>query len=137
VKLTDAYAKLTEFPSTKVTVFLDACFSGGARNQALQSARAVKINPKVVTPQNKFVVFAASTGDQTSMPYKDKKHGLFTYYLLKKLQETKGDVTYKDLATYIQDNVALQSVKVNNKEQNPQVIPGADVKDVWESWKMK
>ena len=32
IKLADVYSKLNEFPSKKVSVFLDACFSGGGRN---------------------------------------------------------------------------------------------------------
>ena len=46
VKLADVYRKLSEYPSKKVTIFLDACFSGGARNKAVVNARAVKIKPK-------------------------------------------------------------------------------------------
>jgi len=38
IKLKDVYAKLTEYPAKKVTVFLDACFSGGGRNQGLFAA---------------------------------------------------------------------------------------------------
>ena len=84
-----------------------------------------------------MIVFSASSGDQVSLPYEDKQHGMFTYYLLKKLQESKGDITYKDLADYIKQQVQLQSVKVNNKDQNPEVMFSSDARDVWEGWKMK
>ncbi|MCK4406359.1 MAG: caspase family protein, partial [Bacteroidales bacterium] len=88
VKLKDVYDKLTEFPSKRVTVFLDACFSGGARNQGLVAARGVKVKPKQQMLKGNVIVFSASSGDQSSLPYKEKQHGMFTYFLLKKLQST-------------------------------------------------
>ncbi|WP_321436645.1 hypothetical protein [uncultured Bacteroides sp.] len=39
------------------------------------------------------VVFSTAQGDETAYPYKEKGHGLFAYFLLKKTQETKGAVT--------------------------------------------
>jgi hypothetical protein len=137
IKLDDAYNKLTEFPVMKATVFLDACFSGGARNQALQSSRAIKINPKQVSIPSKLVVFTSCSGDQSSLPYKDKGHGIYTYFLCKKLQDTKGDITYKELGDYLKDKVSLESVVVNSKEQNPQTIVNPELQDTWESWKLK
>ncbi len=101
IKLKDLYSRLTEFPSKKVTVFIDACFSGGARNQGLLAARGVKIQPKEIPLNGKLVVFAASSGNQSSLPYKEKQHGFFTYYLLKKLQESKGDISYNELSKYL------------------------------------
>lgn len=48
VKLPDLYKKLSETNADRITVFLDACFSGGARNQNLyEGARAgIKLKPK-------------------------------------------------------------------------------------------
>lgn len=137
IKLSDLYNSLTEYPSNKVTVFLDACFSGGGRNQGLIAARGVKVKPKENMIKGNLVVYSASSGEQTSLPYKDKQHGMFTYYLLKKLQETKGDATYKELFDYLSENVSFECVKVNNKEQNPQVNISVDVNAEWGNWKFK
>ena len=137
IKLKDLYSKLTEFPSKKVTVFIDACFSGGARNQGLLAARGVKIQPKEIPLNGKLVVFTASSGNQSSLPYKEKQHGFFTYYLLKKLQESKGDISYNELSKYIKENVSLQSVIINNKEQSPQVNVSNSVNNEWESYNLK
>ena len=121
IKLGYIYQTLTEFPSQRVTVFLDACFSGGARNQGLVAARTIKLTPQSDYLKGNMLVITASSGEQSSLPYKEKQHGMFTYYLLKELQETKGDVSYSDLYSYIKQNVSLESVNTNNKEQNPQV----------------
>lgn len=136
IKLSELYAKLLEFPSKRVTVFIDACFSGGARNQALVAARGVKVRPKEDLLQGKLVVFTASSGEQSSLPYKDKYHGFFTYFLLKKLKETAGDVSYKELSEYLSENIALQSVIVNSKEQTPFTRVSTSVLNEWGKWKL-
>lgn len=137
INLKSLYAKLTEFPSKRITVFLDACFSGGARNQGLLSARGVKVKPKDEQLNGKLVVFTASSGEQSSLPYKSKNHGLFTYFLLKKLQETKGEITYKELSDYLNKTIKLNSILVNDKEQLPQTNTSADIQSEWINWKLK
>ena len=137
IKLKDMYSKLTEFPSKRVTVFIDACFSGGARNQGLLAARGVKVKAKEDRLTGNLVVFSASSGEQSSLPYKEQKHGFFTYFLLKKLQESSGSVTYSELAQSVKENVSLQSVLVNDKEQSPEVNVSAAVEDSWKSFILK
>ena len=134
IKLNDVFYKLTEYPNKRVTIFLDACFSGGARNQGLLAARAVKIRPNEQQLNGNLVVFTASSGEESSLPYKEKYHGMFTYFLLKKLQESKGKTTYRELSTYIKEKVALESILINSKEQNTQtnVSPGAAT--IWGTW---
>ncbi len=135
IKLNDVYKKLLEFPNKKVTVFLDACFSGGARNQELIAMRGVKIQPKRNALFGNLVVFSSSSGNESSASFKEKKHGLFTYYLLKKLQESKGALSYKELSDYLKQKVILKSVLINSKEQTPQTNVSPDVKDTWQEWK--
>ncbi len=135
IKLNDLYEKLAEYPSEKITVFLDACFSGGARNQGLLAARGVKVKPKDDPLPGNIVVFSASSGEQSSLPYKEKGHGMFTYFLLKKLQDSEGKATYNELSEYLKENVSMKSVLINNKEQNPQVIVGAGTGETWKNWR--
>lgn len=137
VKLKDLYASLSEHPSARITVFLDACFSGGAREQGLVSARAVKVKPKEELLKGNLVVFSASSGSESSLPYKDKQHGLFTYYLLSKLKETQGEITYKELSEHLSAQVGVRSVMVNSKPQTPQTNVSYDAENVWGNWKIK
>lgn len=137
IKLKDIYDKLTQFPSQRVTVILDACFSGGARNQGLVAARGVKVKPKEDALSGNLVVFAASGGDQSSLPYKEKKHGMFTYQLLKKIQETKGDVTYEELFNHLQEQVGVKSLLINSKEQTPQANISPTIGEQWKNWRVK
>lgn len=138
IKLNELYARLTEKESQNVTVFLDACFSGSQRdNRMLANARGVKIKPKESMLGKNMVVFSAATGDETAYPYKEKQHGLFTYFLLKKLQETNGDVDFKTLSNYITENVKQQSIVVNQKSQTPQVNSSSEMQEQWKSLKLR
>jgi hypothetical protein len=137
ILLKTLYSKLTEFPSKRITVFIDACFSGGARNQGLLAARGVKVKPKEGLLSGNIVVFSASSGEQSSLPLKEKYHGIFTYYLLKKIQETKGDINYDELSQSINENVSLQSVLINDKEQTPQINVSNSIQNEWKNYNLK
>jgi len=137
IKLADFYQKLTNVPTKKITIFIDACFSGGGRNEGLVAARSgVRIKTNTTTLTSKIVAFSASSGEQISLPYKDKQHGLFTYFLLKAMQEKKGILTYGDLADYVLAKVQTNSITVNKQEQNPKVNVSTEVESEWESWKI-
>lgn len=138
IKLDDLYKRLTANPAQSITVFLDACFSGSVRdNGMLANARGVKIAPKAEVMKGNMIVFSAATGDETAYPYEEKQHGLFTYFLLKKLQETKGNVDYQALSDYLIQNVKQQSIVVNQKSQTPQVRTSSQVQNTWQTQKLK
>ena len=135
ISLYDLYGKLSTTGARRVTVFLDACFSGGGRDAGLIASRGVRVTPKRDVLTGNLVVFSATTADQTALPYKDKSHGMFTYFLLKKLQESQGQCTYSELFNYLSKNVGDNSLRINSKEQTPEVNTAPQVQDVWESWK--
>ena len=88
------YDQLHALGSQNVTVVMDACFSGSKRGEGmLASARGVAIKSKAEAPKGNMLVISAAQGNETAYPYREKRHGLFTYFLLKKLQETKGNTT--------------------------------------------
>lgn len=135
--LEQLYGELKKLNAKQVVVFLDACFSGAQRGVGmLASSRGVAIAAKKAVPQGNMVVFSAASADETAYPYNEKGHGLFTYYLLKKLNETKGDVTLGELGSYICEKVAQEAVVTNGKSQTPSVIPSAYIDANWESLKL-
>ncbi|HPR58267.1 MAG TPA: caspase family protein [Bacteroidales bacterium] len=136
IKLSEVYKTFGESGAQRITIFLDACFSGGGRDAGLIAARAVKVKPKEELITGNMVVFSASTGEQSAMPYAEKQHGMFTYFLLKKLQENGGATTYGQLADYLTTNVAIESLRVNIKEQDPSVKLSINVGDEWKNWKI-
>lgn len=136
--LNELYKTLNEVPSKSTLVFLDACFSGANRDGSmLASARGVAIKAKPTAPIGNMVVFSAAQGDETAYPYIDKGHGLFTYYFLKKLQETKGDVTLGELSEYITDQVGKQSIVINRKSQTPNVSVSSSLQSDWKKMKIQ
>ena len=136
--LNKLYHALGELPAQRISVFLDACFSGAKRDgQMMASARGVAIKAKPAEAKGNMVIFTAATGDETAYPFKAQKHGMFTYYLLKKLQETKGDVTLGDLGDYLTREVRRESFDENSKLQTPTVIPSQALAGSWQQMKLK
>jgi hypothetical protein len=136
-KLSRFYSELTANKPQSVTVFLDACFSGAKKDGKVmdQAARGVIQEAREETPTANMVVFSASTGSETAYPYNNQRHGLFTYFLLKKLQEEKGKVTYKKLFDYVETQVKQQSIRLNGKIQTPTVqtpLPPSE----WGNWRL-
>jgi len=132
--LENLYKTFGSLPSKSITVFLDACFSGAKRDgNMLASARGVAIKVKQTIPVGNMVVFTAAQGDETAYPYKEE-HGLFTYYLLKKLQETKGNATLGELSDYIKEQVERQSIVTNGKLQSPSIMATSSIGNEWKNW---
>lgn len=136
--LQELYDKLGNVDAQSITIFLDACFSGSKREEGmLTSARGVAIKAKQSTPRGNLIVFSAAQGNETAYPFKEKQHGMFTYFLLKKLQETKGEVTLGELSEYLADEVGRQSFIKNNKIQTPTVSVAPSLQNSWKSIKLK
>lgn len=132
------YGELERIQAKKVMVFLDACFSGAKREEGmLASARGVAIKAKLAVPKGNMIIFTAAQGDETAYPFKDQRHGLFTYFLLRKLRETKGDVTLGDLADYLQNEVKRHSFVENKKMQTPTVTASQSVANSWKDMKLQ
>jgi len=137
VKLEVIYKKLTENPTKKVLVFIDACFSGGARNESLIASRGVKVKPKENVFGNNLIIFSSCSGDESSASYKDKQHGMFTYYLLKKLKSSKGSCTLSELQEFLKSEIPINSLVINKKQQTPKVAFSLDIVDKWQEWRIK
>ncbi len=136
--LSKLYSELGNLGAGNVTLFIDACFSGGQRDGGTMfaDARAINLKAKAAAPVGNMVVFSAASGDETALPYKEKSHGMFTYFLLKKIKESRGEVTLGELASYIHDNVRFNSVKLNRKEQNPTTTASMRMSEIWRTLKL-
>ena len=131
------YSELNSVPTKSVICFLDACFSGATRDdEMLLTGRGVAIKVRDEIPQGNMIVFTSATGAETAHQFEEKGHGLFTYYLLQKLQESRGDITLGELAEYIRKMVRRKSVLINQKMQTPMVIPSPAISENWQSLKL-
>ena len=132
------YGELSSLGAKSVVVFLDACFSGSKRGEGMiASARGVVISARNSTPRGNMVVFSAAQENETAYPYKEQGHGMFTYYLLKKLKDSKGETTLGDLADYITQSVKERSIVKNSKSQTPAVSASHALAGSWRDMKLK
>lgn len=131
------YSKLQQMPSKNIMVFLDACFSGAKRDgRMLASSRGVAIKVKADPVGDNTVVFSAAQGDETAYPYKSQKHGMFTYYILEKIQQSGGYTTLGELSDYVTQNVKRKAVVENNgKSQTPTIITSSGNSN-WRNWQL-
>ena len=129
------YKKLGDMNSKNIMVFLDACFSGAKRDgKMLASSRGVAIKAKTDPVGDNTVVFSAAQGDETAYLYKSQKHGMFTYYVLEKMQQSGGYTTLGELSDYVTQQVKRKAVVENNgKSQTPTVI-ASNGNSNWRNW---
>lgn len=130
------YQKLSKMRSESIIVFLDACFSGTKRDgKMMVSSRGVAIKAKDEPVGSNTVVFSAAQGDETAYPYNSQKHGLFTYYVLEKIQQSGGATTLEELCQYVTQQVKRKSVVENGKSQTPSVSYASNNQN-WRKWKL-
>ena len=128
------YKELKDTHAQKVLVLLDACFSGAVRgNGMIVEAKGVAIKPKKNVVDGNIVVLSAATDKQTAYPFEQEGHGLFTYYLLKKLHDTCGNVTLGELQSYIKSEVEKKAIVIKGKEQTPTVVTSGTMLNTWKS----
>lgn len=134
--LSRLYNELADLNAQHTLVLMDACFSGSLRGDGmLASARGIKMKPKEVTTNGNMVILSAASGDQTAYPYPEKNHGLFSYFLIKKLHDTEGNVTLGELSEYIIDNVSQRAITTIKKPQSPTVKYSDALSDSWKDIK--
>lgn len=138
LNLDDFYASLSKMPAKSVIVLLDACFSGAKRDGGmLMSTRGITIKPKMQVPDGKLIVLSATSNDETAFPIEQQKHGLFTYTLLRKIQESGEDLTWGNLADYVIETVKNRSIDLNGKLQTPTVSVSTSMKGIWRNIRLR
>jgi hypothetical protein len=129
------YAYLGSAGADRMLYLIDACFSGASRDgNMLAETRGVTVNAKAGVLQGNAVALTAAQGNETAFAHQSKSHGLFTYFLLKKLKESKGDLTMGELADYLNENVTRVSIDEGVKIQHPSATSSMTE---WKSLKLK
>lgn len=129
------YRNLDKLPAKHVTIMLDACFSGQSSGGLLFkniSPIMLKVDKNVITPKKALLITSAAV-DQVSSWYVEKKHSMFTYYLLKGMQgeadmNKDGDINVSELKSYLVDNVSYMAQRLNGIDQVPVVYGTMDQK---------
>lgn len=127
-RLQTFYDNLAKIPAKRMTVVLDACFSGNSEKGLLFK----DISPALVKVKKEFqgpadaVLFTSGAMDQVSTWYREKRHSLFTYYFLKGLQgEADADrdrrITVGEMDNYLKEHVPYMARRLTGTEQQPVV----------------
>jgi hypothetical protein len=122
IRLTDLVRRLGTSGARRVWLIVDACFSGGARNESPLASRGIRIRPKPIQLQGPVILLAASSADQESLPYHQAQHGLFTYFLLKSLKENCTRLPLQDFHEKVRVETARYSLLLHEKLQEPSLL---------------
>lgn len=128
---------LTTVQAQSVTMFLDANFNGVQRdgeylfppNEKKCGSKKAK-KTKALRIRGDVVVFCSSDFTATSYAFKEQEHGFFTYFLLKELKKSKGNLSYDDMFTNVKEAVSFES-SLQGLQQIPAMTPGGKTKDTW------
>lgn len=125
------YDTLAKLPAKNIIVALDSCFSGaGGRSVIAEGTRPLVMNlQNAIATSTNMTVIAAASDAQVSSTYKEKGHGLFTYFMLKGIKDEDvvkkdGSIAISDLFSYIKPQVERIARKQYNNEQTPQLFGG-------------
>lgn len=135
IALDDFYGRLGEMAFEQTSIFLDACFSGINRdNESVnEGLRGVEIVAEEGTISGgNMVVFSAAQGNETAQGYQEQGHGLFTYYLLRELQQTGGYISFGDLSDNLKYNVSQRATQLKaRKPQTPSTNASSTLENNW------
>ena len=130
------YQNLSGLPAKEIVVVLDSCFSGaGGRSVLAKGMRPIVTEVKTpVLANGKTILIAASTGEQVSSTYEQKRHGLLTYFFLKGLQgdgdtNKDGKIDVTELFEYLRPQVEKTARREFNNDQTPQLIGSPEAID--------
>lgn len=131
-RLQTFYQNLSKIPAKKVTIVLDACFSGNSEKGMLFkniSPAMVRVKKEYAAPTQALLITSAAV-DQVSTWYPEKRHSLFTYYFLKGLQgeadlNQDKKITMGEMKEYLKENVPYMARRLSGTEQTP-VVTGND-----------
>jgi len=117
---------LARIEAERVTVFLDACYSGaaGGRTFASTKTRAVNVDDiflERLTRSKGRAIVTASRPSEVSVELPELGHGLFTYYLVRGLQgyadlNRDGIVSLQELYEYLTQEVSRKSRAVGGNQ---------------------
>ena len=79
-----------------------------------------------------MIIFCAAQGNETAQGYQEEGHGLFTYYLLRELKTSSGNLTFGRLAETLESNVSKKAPSLElRKKQTPTTKASDSVGKNW------
>ena len=117
---------LARIEAERVTVFLDACYSGAAGGRTFASTKTRTVNVDDIflerlTRSKGRAIVTASRPSELSIELADLGHGVFTYYLVRGLQgyadlNRDGIVSLQEIYEYLAQEVSKKSRSVGGNQ---------------------
>jgi hypothetical protein len=112
-----------------LTLFLDTCYSGGARGGAgtlVADTRGIAIKSKAVSQFPGLMQFSAASNEQLAHSHPNQQHGLYSYYLMRGLggeadANKDNKLTAGELQDYVQEKVKRMSM-IQGRSQEPELL---------------
>ena len=125
----DLFDLISKKNPASVKMFFDTCYSGTTREEKmlLASARGITVKADIEDDiPNNFTIFSASQDNQISSGFKEAKHGIFSYYLMKGMEgkaDTNEDrkITNAELLNYMTKNVTNKALELG-RTQTPSFV---------------
>ncbi|MFN3821590.1 MAG: caspase family protein, partial [bacterium] len=125
------FENLGQVGARSVTIVIDACFSGLSGGGEMIIGEASPVGLVITDPTVRWrdgVLYTAGRGDQLASWYRDKRHGLFTYFFLKGLKgeadlDRDGVIRAGELALYLSDyteGVPYWARRLHSRDQIPE-----------------
>jgi len=119
--LAEVERQMRESQASRLVLTLDACHTGVEIGRDLADPEFIRNAYELAEG---FALIAASTAQQRAQEWKEKEHGVFTYYLLEGLsgqadRDGKRFVTVDDLKTHVLDGLRRWNVEHGGLAQEP------------------
>lgn len=115
-------------------VILEAPFSNIDKNgKNYTSNRGVAVKTSSLIPQGNVIVSYATSDMHSAYSDKQFGHGLFTYGLLEKMQQSKGCCTLKELLDYAVNWVKKVSIEKFDNMQTPETVISKQLEYTWDN----
>ncbi|MBL6929275.1 MAG: PDZ domain-containing protein [Rhodospirillales bacterium] len=128
------YRNLGRLPAERITVVLEACFSGVSQAGAVvPRASGVYVRARAPEIPANVTVISAGTAEQVASWEEDGSHGLFTKYYLKavageadakRFGNGDGKVSTAELEAYLKDTLTYYARRYYGRDQTPQIVTG-------------
>jgi len=131
ISINDLAGYFNKVEALSYTFIIDASCNGVQRSgkEFFQTEKETK-RYRAPRLRNDVVVFMGADGDKTAYSFIDQHHGFFTYYILKELKATRGEITFKDLFNNVTTNQKYES-SLQGKLQEPSIIIGGELGEGW------
>lgn len=124
---------LGKLGARRVTVILEACFSGNSdRGMLIRNASPLVVSAAAAAVPPGVDVLASSAGDQISSWYPEKSHSAFTFFLLKALKNgaPAPPPSLGALFKEVGREVEIYAARAHNRVQTPQ-LTGDDLRPLY------